>query len=710
MASNYLYRVYCTTEQQYRTVISDTEPTVCPVDSEPIDTNLTTILESMFEEITSEGYVKIGSDLADQQAIQICNGDVNGGIDIDAGFGGISIDSTNAVSIDAAAESNFTTSNGNLILNSTTGLLNLDGGSGINLGNDANSTPINIGTSSNEETLSMGNSTGATQVNILSGTGGILADAQGAISLDANGASSNFTLNATGDAQDLNIALLGSHDSSIIMTSQGTGADAIKLESLGGIQLSSFSGSNGLVLSGTAFLGLNNWSGGSVYLGTDTGSARTIFVGNATNATVDIDSGAGGVAIDSAGTISIDANAASSNISLTTTGDAQDLTFSLLGANDSSLFIDSEGTGADALTLTSDGGLQISSSSATHPILINSTGSLGINNNGGGNVLIGTDTGTTRTISIGNSTNATVDIDSGVGGILMDSAGLVSIDATGASSNFTLNTTGNGQDLSIALLGFNDSSLLMTSQGIGADAIKLESSGGMQIQTWSGSHGLTMNSASYIGFNNWSGGDVYIGTDSSNSRTIYIGHSAGTTALNLNSGTGGIAIGNDENGGEVQIANSSTAKTITMGNSTGASRLFARYGTGGIIKHQTTPVTLSDVNATLTVTNLLTQVLTGTPTVDRILTLPTAADVVSAITNCEVGDSFDFSIINKSSAANEADFILAMGTGGTMDGNDITSSCKNNAGTYESSGTGIFRLRIDNITASSEAYTIYRIG
>jgi len=709
MSVRYLWRVYCTFTNSYEVEVSETEPTVCPVDGNAIDTNLTTIIESRYEDIESDGYIVIDSSLADNRAIQIITSDVNGGIDIDAGLGGIAVDSTNAISLDAAAASNFTTTTGNLTLQATAGLVNIDGGSGMNIGNDASTTPINIGSSANAKTLTIGNNTGASQLNLLSGTGGILCDTTGAISLDATGASSNFTLTATGDAQDLNFALLGSHDSSVIFTCQGTGADAFKVDSIGGLQLTSFSGTHGLALNGTAFLGLNNWSGGPVYIGTDTGTARTLFIGNATNATIDIDAGSGGLTVDSAAGISIDANGTSSNISLTTTADAQDLTISLLGANNSSLFIDSEGTGADAIGITSDGGIQLSSSSATHPIIINSTGDLGINNNSGGDVLLGTDTGNARTVYIGNSTNATIDIDAGSSGIALDSAGGISIDANGTSSNFSLTTTGAGQDLTIAVLGFNDSSLFLTSQGTGADAIRMESSGGLQLQSWSGTDGTTINAAAWVGLNNFSGGDLFLGTDSGNSRTINIGHANGTTAVNVSSGTGGITIGNNENGGEIQIGRAATAKTISIGNNTGASRLFQRFGTGGLIKNQATPTALADADATVTISNLLTHILSGTPTTNRTITLPTAANVVSGITGCEVGDCIDFSIINNSTDANEADIILAAGTGGSTDGNLTVSSKSNLAGTYESAGSGIFRLRIDNVTASSEAYTLYRV-
>ena len=62
----------------------------------------------------------------------------------------------------------------------------------------------------------------------------------GAISLDAQGAPSNLTLLSTADADDLTIALTGATDSSLILSSTGTGADAVQLTaSTGGMDITS---------------------------------------------------------------------------------------------------------------------------------------------------------------------------------------------------------------------------------------------------------------------------------------------------------------------------------------------------------------------------------------------------------------------------------------------------------------------------------------
>jgi len=473
--------------------------------------------------VITEGYLLLTSNLADSGAIVIQAADPSGGIDIDAGLGGITVDSTNTISLDAAAESNFSTSNGNLNLRAAVGLLNIDGGAGINIGNTG-TTGIYMGTSSVSKTITIGNQTGATIVEILTGTGGFIVDTAngGPISLDATGTSSNFTLTTNGNGQDLTFALTGFNDSSIIIDSQGTGSDAVRIN------------------------------------------------------------GNGGIDVDSNG-----------QINLTSTS-----------------------TAADAIRLNSGGGL---------------------------------DADFSGTINFATS------------------------DATGGAITFDAAFGGGGIVLSS-----------------GAQGIAINANGGL------------------IGIGQWSGGNISIGT-AAVARIINIGNTTGTTSLIMSSGTGGLILGNDANGGEIQIGNVANAKTITVGNGTGASRLFTRWGAGGNIVHQPAETGLSDADGTLTTSHLFSQIITMTPTADRTLTLPTAADIVAAVSGVQIGDAFDFRIMNLDSASGN-DVIIAMGSGGTAIGHMTVEPYNNGAGTYFYSGTGIFRLRFTNVTVSSEAYTVYRFG
>ena len=202
--------------------------------------------------------------------------------------------------------------------------------------------------------------------------------------------------------------------------------------------------------------------------------------------------------------------------------------------------------------------------------------------------------------------------------------------------------------------------------------------------------------------------NINLGT--AGARIITIGNTTDSSAVNIISGSFGLTVGNDSSGGEVQIAASANAKTLVIGNDTGGSRTFHRWGTGGNITHQPAETAQSDANATLTMAQLLSEILTMTPTATRTLTLPTAAAAVSGISGVQINDAIDFRVINLATGATDPDIVVAMGTGGTAIGYMNIDPHVNNAATYLYSGTGIFRLRFTNITASSEAYTIYRIG
>jgi hypothetical protein len=102
--------------------------------------------------------------------------------------------------------------------------------------------------------------------------------------------------------------------------------------------------------------------------------------------------------------------------------------------------------------------------------------------------------------------------------------------------------------------------------------------------------------------------------------------------------------------------------------------------------------------ATLTIAQLLTKVIDGTPTAAATYTLPTPALLVAGITDCQVGDSFTFLVNNKSTGANT--ITIAEGSGATSDG---TLTVAQNV-------IRPFVVIVTNVTASSEAYFVYGLG
>lgn len=111
---------------------------------------------------------------------------------------------------------------------------------------------------------------------------------------------------------------------------------------------------------------------------------------------------------------------------------------------------------------------------------------------------------------------------------------------------------------------------------------------------------------------------------------------------------------------------------------------------------------LADSAATLTVSQVQSGILAITPTASRILTTPTAAQLVAGPLK-NVGDSIDFSVVNKSAGAFTA--TLAAGSGVTANGNLIVLDT-----TSGGSGSGLFRLRVTNAIPSLEAITIHRLA
>ena len=247
------------------------------------------------DSITGTGQIPIVSTQSAATAILIDATTGAGGLDINTATGGVAVDSTGAVSLDAAASSNFSTTTGILSLAST------DVGAGV----------VSISSS--------GPSPGAVAVTSAAGvdvdaTTGVTIDAGGGISIDA-GASSNFSTTAG----TLSLASTDVGAGVVSVTSSGPGAGAVTVTSTGGVDMDS------------GALGTTIDSGGTISLGAAITSDFTIATGRLSLETMD-GTGAGIVALTSAGT-------SGSAIQLTSTG---------IGGG---IDMDYEGTGA--LTIVS---------------------------------------------------------------------------------------------------------------------------------------------------------------------------------------------------------------------------------------------------------------------------------------------------------------------------------------------------------------------
>ncbi len=83
---------------------------------------------------------------------------------------------------------------------------------------------------------------------------------------------------------------------------------------------------------------------------------------------------------------------------------------------------------------------------------------------------------------------------------------------------------------------------------------------------------------------------------------------------------------------------------------------------------------------------------------DRSDTLPTAADLVEAVQGAMVGHAFEFHVRNFSDATETV--TIVEGAGGTISG----------TATIATANTKTFLLVFTNVTAGSEAYTVYSKG
>ena len=339
------------------------------------------------------------------------------------GTDGLDIDSAGALSLNSSAGAI------NLGNDAVTGAINIGSGASartITVGNDA-STKVDVNALAIELDAGTGGltleseSTSANAILVQASSGGIMLRAadEARIKLsNANGdsyfvmepsataANEKFDMyNAQGTAADairikaLNGGLTFDAGTSIALTSTDalTLTDGTATLSLGGTGATSITGAASINLASTGAVRLNS-SGGAINIGedTDTGainigsgaSARTITVGNNSStllglnaATIDLNAGAGGVDIDSAGAVAIDT---SSTFDVNATG---------------------------ALSLNSSGGaINVGDDAATGAINIGSGASA-------------------RTITVGNDASTKVDVnataielDAGTGGLLLNSA------------------------------------------------------------------------------------------------------------------------------------------------------------------------------------------------------------------------------------------------------------------------------------------------
>lgn len=274
----------------------------------------------------SNSTLRLNSSGTASDAIQISALAVTGGIDMNTGTGGYSLISTGTVTLNAAANSNFTTTGAfDLSLSSTLGRVLVTGGSstidsislsatdtagGISLSSGTNGTTSNTtgGMSLNSQATSNITLTGTADLTVnntsgrlilqsnkasadaikiyainaaggitgITGTGGINLSSQGLVSLSAVGAASNFTVATNSAAQNLTLAVTGSTNSSVIISSSGT-------SNTSAIQITASAGGIDMTSTGLININTTNLSSG-IQIGTGT-SGVPVVIGTSTSTT-----------------------------------------------------------------------------------------------------------------------------------------------------------------------------------------------------------------------------------------------------------------------------------------------------------------------------------------------------------------------------------------------------------------------------------------
>lgn len=271
--------------------------------------------------------------------------------------------------------------------------------------------------------------------------------------IDTSATTATWTHTSTGAGEDLELTLAGANDASLILTSAGTGADAIKVNATaGGIDLDS----NGLLdvdvvgaieMDASGAISVES-SAGAISMAADavnqplnlgTGGARAITVGSAAAASLTLEAGVGGLDVDadttievdagdsisiesSGGTINIGADAVAQALNLGTGAAARPITIG--NAASASLALEA---GVGAMTAQADLTMDLDAGGA---LSLNSSGAaINVGNDAVAQPVNLATGAAARVITIGNAASASMALDAGVGGFAAQADTTIELDA-----------------------------------------------------------------------------------------------------------------------------------------------------------------------------------------------------------------------------------------------------------------------------------------
>lgn len=408
-------------------------------------------------------------------------------------------------------------------------------------------------------------------VDMDSGTGGFTIDSTGAVSIQG-GAASDFSVGGAG----IDLSLV-SAAGRVVVNGEEAAADAVRILSAAG----------GLDANVALQMNLDSSQAAAA------DSVR--IVASAADGGIDIDSGTGGITIDSTGAFSID-GAAASNV--TTTGAGIDLTLSsVLGSvlvrstEDAALAIrlhanggvtetiqlhSDQGTAVNSIDLLSDvGGITLTSTGLASADAINlsaAAGGIDMDSALQTNITSSQAAVADSIRILASAADGGIDVDAGTGGITIDTTGALSLDSA-AASNFTV--TG-AFDLT---LSSSAGSVIVQGAEAVADAVQITASnaaGGLDLNAGSGGVAIDATGGS-ISLTAGTGGNGTITLTSTGTGDIVLDSDDtmlldADGVLELNSSAGAINIGNDANAQAINIG-SAGVRPIQVGNATAGTTL-----------------------------------------------------------------------------------------------------------------------------------------
>jgi hypothetical protein len=450
------------------------------------------------------------------------------------------------------------------------------GAGGITLQNDEtilNDVDNEIQFSNGTEDVSFNFGT-SNQLHITSDTGVVTVDwldvdTHGgieAIIMDT-GTASSLTNEADGAADDLTIAVTGAFDSSLILSSAGTGVDALQVTaSAGGIDISS---QNDIDITTTGGAGeditITN-SGGSVNIEATEGVADAIVL-NASTA-------AGGIDITSNADIDITTTgAAGEDITITNTGgsiaisatedDTAAITIQANGGTSESVnIVASQGTGEDALDIDATaGGIDIDAATGKNIAVTGGQFIVTSNEDVASAINLVTNTGTSETIVVTNTQGTgagSVTLTATAGGVDIDAAATLDVDIAGGQVALSSKDDAASAISLTANQGTSETIVVTNTQGTGEGAITLTSTaGGIDLNAATGKN-VTVDGGQFAVTSNENvASAIAFTTNTGASETIVVTNTQGTSAaainlvatagqITLNSGNGNVVFTNGQ--------------------------------------------------------------------------------------------------------------------------------------------------------------------